>query len=392
MSAKVPVCEPHKIKTVRLLSFPTREERKKYLAEAAFNVFNLTPSQVSFDMCSLGTSAFSQEQLAGQLIGDEAYAGSRNFEHLQEAVREVLGHAYVCPTHNILGCLKLIVATLVPAGSVVPSNARGRIDVLTPQGVRVLDVRDRGEAIFTGNLDLTKLEEALVQGAVPIIDLPAFADGQHPFSLANLRAVRSLADRFGVRLIVDGSRVIENAWYIQRHEPGQADRRIAEIVGQIVKTGHILQLDGAQDPKSNTGGIITTDNPDDHEKFMNEVVVYEGLHTYGGMAGRTMEVLARGLREMCDEAEVRCWTRWPTRSSASSVSGTRSLRCSPRRWGGGGTRWPITGDSRTSSPTASTPSPTRSTRSSAWASCRAVAASGRFARRATTRFSSDRPM
>jgi tyrosine phenol-lyase len=305
VSAKVPACEPHKIKTVRLLSFPTREERKKYLADADFNVFNLTPSQVSFDMCSLGTSAFSQEQLAGQLIGDEAYAGSRNFERLQEAVREVLGHGYVCPTHNILGCLKLIVSTLVPAGSVVPSNARGRIDVLTPQGVQVLDVRDRGEAIFTGNLDLEKLEEALSEGGAPIIDLPAFADGQHPFSLANLRAVRSLADCYGVRLIVDGSRVIENAWYIQRHEPGQADRRIAEIVGQIVKTSHILQLDGAQDPKSNTGGIITTDNPDDHEKFINEVVVYEGLHTYGGMAGRTMEVLARGLMEMCDEAEVR---------------------------------------------------------------------------------------
>jgi tryptophanase len=204
VSAKVPVCEPHKIKTVRLLSFPTREERKKHLADAYFNVFNLTPSQVSFDMCSLGTSAFSQEQLAGQLIGDEAYAGSRNFERLQEAVREVLGHGYVCPTHNILGCLKLIVSTLVPDGSVVPSNARGRIDVLTPQGVQVLDVRDRREAIFTGNLDLERLEEALSEGGVPIIDLPAFADGQHPFSLANLRAVRSLADRYGVRLVVDG--------------------------------------------------------------------------------------------------------------------------------------------------------------------------------------------
>jgi tyrosine phenol-lyase len=300
-----PVCEPHKIKTVRLLSFPTREERKKYLADADFNVFRLTPSQVSFDMCSLGTSAFSQEQLAGQLTGDEAYAGSRNFEHLEEAVRTVLGHHYVCPTHNILGCIKLIVSTMVPHGSTVPSNARGRIDVLSPQGVEVADVRDRSEPVFTGNLGIQILDEVLTANTTPIIDLPAFADGQHPFSLANLRAVRSLADQHGVRLVVDGSRVIENAWYIQRHEPGQADRSIADIVSQVVKTSHILQLDGAQDPKSNTGGIITTDNPDDHEKLMNEVVVYEGLHTYGGMAGRTMEVLARGLLEMCDEAEVR---------------------------------------------------------------------------------------
>ena len=299
-----PICEPHKIKTVRLLSFPTREERKTYLADADFNVFKLTPSQVSFDMCSLGTSAFSQEQLAGQLIGDEAYAGSRNFEHLEEAVRTVLGHHYVCPTHNILGCTKLVVATMVPPGSAVPSSARGRIDILTPQGVEVVDVRDRSEPIFTGNLELEKLSEVLRSKPVPVIDLPAFADGQHPFSVANLTAVRRLADRHGVRLVVDGSRVIENAWYIQRHEPGQADRAIGDIVRQIVKTSHILQLDGAQDPKANTGGIITTDNPDDHEKLMNEVVVYEGLHTYGGMAGRTMEVLARGLLEMCDDAEV----------------------------------------------------------------------------------------
>ena len=304
LSFRTPVCEPHKIKTVRLLSFPNREERKKHLAEADFNVFKLTPSQLSFDMCSLATSAFSQEQLAGQLIGDEAYAGSRNFENLQNAVREVLGHGYVCPTHNILGCIKLIVSTLVPEGSVVPSNARGSIDVLTPQGIRVADVRDRDEPVFTGNLELERLEEALEGGDVPIVDLRAFADGQHPFSLFNLRATRSLAERYHVRLVVDASRVIENAWYIQRHEPGQADRSIADIVQQIVKTSHILQLDGAQDPKSNTGGFLSTDNPDDHEKFMNEVVVYEGLHTYGGMAGRTMEVLTRGLHEMCDEAEV----------------------------------------------------------------------------------------
>jgi tyrosine phenol-lyase len=304
MSQPSPLCEPHKIKTVRLLSFPTVEERKKHLAEARFNVFNLTPSQVSFDMCSLGMSAVSQEQLAGQLIGDEAYAGSRNFEALHGAVREVLGHSYVCPTHNILGCVKLIVSTMIPPGSTLPSNARDRIDVLTPREVDVHDVRDHQERVFTGNVNLERLEDLLQAGDVALIDFQAFADGQHPFSLANLRAARFLADKYGVRLVVDGSRVIENAWYIQRHEAGQADRSIADLVQQIVKTGHILQLDGAQDPKCNTGGLLTTDNPDDHEKFMNEVVVFEGLHTYGGMAGRTMEVLARGLLEMCDEEEV----------------------------------------------------------------------------------------
>ncbi len=296
--------EPHKIKTVRLLSCPTIDERKKYLADAGFNVWYLTPTQVTFDMCSLGTNAVSQEQLAGQLVGDEAYAGSRNFEALEKAVHEVLGHSYVCPTHNNLGSVKLVVSTMLPPGSVVPSNARTKLDILNPRGIEYPDVRNHDEPVFTGNMDLGALEATLEAGGVAIVGLQAFADGQHPFSLENLRRIRALADKYGKRLVCDGSRVIENAWYIQRHESGQADRAIADIVKQIVKTCHVFLVDGAQDPKCNTGGILTTDNPDDHERFMNEVVVFEGLHTYGGMAGRTMEVLARGIMEMCDEAEV----------------------------------------------------------------------------------------
>ncbi len=304
MSRPTPVAEPHKIKTVRLLSFPSLEERKRHLAAAGFNVFNLTPEQVTLDMMSLGSGASSQEQLAGQLVGDEAYAGSRNFEHLQAAVQEVLGHGYICPTHNILGSVKLLVSTMVPPGSVIPSNGRDRMDVLTPREVEVVDVRNRSEPVFTGDMDLEHLEEVLRGGHVPIIDLQAFADGQHPCSLGNLRAVRALADKFGARLVLDGSRILENAWYVQQHEPGLADRSIGSLVRQFVKTSHVLQLDGAQDSKANTGGLLTTDNPDDHERFMNEVVVFEGLHTYGGMAGRTLEVFARGIREMCDEDEV----------------------------------------------------------------------------------------
>jgi tyrosine phenol-lyase len=302
--ANTPIHEPHKIKTVRLIAFPTLEERKRNLLRAHFNVFNLTPSQITFDMMSFGTSAMSQEQIAGQLVGDEAYAGARNFETLVALVTKVLGHTYVCPTHNSLGAVKLLVATLTPKGSLIPSNARGRVDVHAPRGIEIADVRDRRDPVFTGNFDLARLETLLFGRKAAMIGGQAFADGQHPFSLANLRGVRALADRHGLNLVLDVSRVIENAWYIQRHEGGQGARSIAELVKQIAKTAHVILLDGAQDAKSNTGGLLATDNPALHERFMNEVVVYEGLHTYGGMAGRTMEVLARGLAEMCDEAEV----------------------------------------------------------------------------------------
>jgi tyrosine phenol-lyase len=318
MPIAVPIHEPHKIKTVRLVSFPTPEERKRHLAAAQFNVFNLTPAQVNFDLTSYGTSAFSQEQLSGQLIGDESYAGARNFETLQAAVGRVLGHTYVCPTHNLLGCIKLVVATMVPPGSTIATNSQWLADVLAPRGVFTQDLRTRDDPVFTGNVDLPRLRAALERGSAAIIDLQAFADGMHPISLANLKAVRAAADERGVRVVLDGSRVIENAWYIQRHELGQTDRSVADLVKQIAKTVHAFQIDGAQDPKCNTGGLLTTDNPADYEKFAHEVVIYEGLHTYGGMSGRTMEVLARGLDEMGDEAEVQ-WVMKVTEQFTESL-------------------------------------------------------------------------
>jgi tyrosine phenol-lyase len=296
--------EPHKIKTVRPLAFPSLDERKRNLSQARFNVFQLTPRQVTFDMVSYGTSAMTQEQLAGKLVGDEAYAGASNFETLCAVIGRVFGQTYVCPTHNSLGSVKLLLRAFAKAGDVVPSNARGRVDLHAPRGIEIRDARDRTERVFTGNYDLERLAAIVDEAHPPFIGGQTFADGQHPFSLANLRAVRALADRRGTRLVLDLSRVIENAWYIQRHEPGMADRSIAELVKAIAKTAHIVLMDGAQDPRSNTGGFLATDNPADHEHFINDVVVFEGLHTYGGMAGRSMEVLARGLAEMCDEPEV----------------------------------------------------------------------------------------
>ena len=158
MNDRLPVHEPHKIKTVRLLHFPTLEERRRCLADARFNVFHLGPSRVTFDMCSNATNAMSQEQVAGQFIGDEAYAGARNFETLEEAVGSVFGHSYTCPAHNILGCLKLVIATMAGAGDRVAANHATWLDLYSAAGLEPSNLRDQGEAVFTGNIDLAALE------------------------------------------------------------------------------------------------------------------------------------------------------------------------------------------------------------------------------------------
>ncbi len=296
--------EPHKIKTIRPHAFPTLEERKEHLADARFNTFLLTPSQITLDMCSYGTGAMSQEQVAGQYIGDEAYAGSRNYETLGTAVAGVFGHAHLCPTHNIKGSVKLVVATMASDDAVLPTNSRELLDLLLPRGIDAPYVRVTDRTTFSGDVDPEALAGALDTGPVPFLLVQLFADGLYPVSLEGLRSLRALADERGLRLIVDGSRIVENAGFIQRHEDGQADRSVAEIVKELAGTAHVFLFDGGHDARTNTGGLITTDEEEAYEKVMNEVVVYEGLHTYGGMAGRTMEVLARGIREMVDQDEA----------------------------------------------------------------------------------------
>ena len=271
------VHEPHKIKTICPVAFPSLEERKRYLAEAHFNVFNLTPSQVGFDMCSLGTSAMTQEQLSGQLIGDEAYAGARNFERLEQAVRRRPGAHVRLPDPQCSGLRQAgrghHGARLARCCHPMPDPDR-RADPAAD--VEVPDMRDHEAEIFTGNVDLGEASRNPRGGKVAIVGMQAFADGQHPFSMENLRAVRSLADRYGKRLVLDGSRVIENAWYIQRHEPGMGSRSIADP-GQGDRQDR-SRLPDRRRPGSEvpTGGLLATDNPEDHEHFMNEVVVYEG--------------------------------------------------------------------------------------------------------------------
>jgi len=337
----VPTHEPHKIKTVRLASFPPLAARRAFLEEAECNAFRLRPSQIVFDMCSLGTSAMRQEQVAGAFVGDEAYAGARNFERLEAAARDALGHDRVCPTHNLLGCTKLLAAAFVSESAVIVTNHSS--SAWAARGVQLVDIKARGRGekkkhgveknkenespsftgnkkktqenghVFTGNLDLAQLERVLSSNsAVAFVSVEAYANGRFPVSLENVKAVRRIADAHEVRLVLDASRIVENAWTIQRHEPGSAHRDVASLVKEFARAAHVVQMDAREDPKCASGGLLATSNGEDHERFCNEVVVYEGLHTYGGMAGRTMEQFARGLEDMCDDNEV----QWLVHQSA----------------------------------------------------------------------------
>lgn len=290
------LCEPHKIKTIRNVRFTTQEKRLKKLSKASFNTFRIKSKKVTFDMTTQGTAAMSQEQLSGILLGDEAYAGSVNFKSIEKAVGNIFGRRYVCPTHSLRGALKLIAHTMVSEGDVILSNspapaelckfAHGRVEVAASAG-----------GTFSGDVDVSALDKA-ASGNVPFIYAESFAGGYRPVSLKGMKALRKYADEKKTTLIFDASRVVENAAYLIKNEKTLASKTVAEVVRMLTDTAHVVVMDAAQDARCNVGGLITTDDASLHEKYQNMVVVFEGLHTYGGMAGRTMEIFARGIDEM----------------------------------------------------------------------------------------------
>ncbi len=296
------LAEPYKIKTIRNLIFTDFQERIDALMEADYNTFNIPSYLVTFDMTSQGTSAVSQEQFAGLFIGDETYAGSRNFENLVDNVKEIFGHENVCPTHNIKGSHKLIATTMVNVNDVIFSNSKKPVELINDRGAFV-EILASNDEKFSGNIDLDELKKNLTENKQPFAYIELYADGYKPVSFSNLKEASKIAEENNSSLVVNGSYIISSANFIRKNEAGFENKTIKEIVKEIAELAHVFIIDAGQDPRSNTGGLIATNNYEYYDKFMNEVVVYEGLHTYGGMAGRTMEVFARGLKEMVYEKQ-----------------------------------------------------------------------------------------
>lgn len=311
--------EPYKIKMVELLKMTTPAQRKKALREAGYNTFLLKSEDVYIDLLTdSGTSAMSDRQWAGMMLGDEAYAGSRNFYNLEQTVQEVYGYKYLVPTHQGRGAEHILSQVMIKKGDVIPGNMYFTTTRLHQElaggtfvDVIVDEAHDSTSTFpFKGNIDMDKLEKVIKKyGAkkIPYVCMATSVNmaGGQPISMANLKALRALTKKHGIQVIHDMTRVAENAYFIQQHEKGYDKKSIREIVKEICSLTDGATMSAKKDALVNIGGFMATNHWNVFEEARNMVVVYEGLHTYGGLAGRDMEAMAIGIRESVDDAHIK---------------------------------------------------------------------------------------
>ena len=311
--------EPWKIKMVEPLTMTTREEREAAIREAGYNTFLLKSKDVYIDLLTdSGTSAMSDRQWAGMMLGDEAYAGSVNFYHLEQAVQQYYGYKYLVPTHQGRGAEHLISQALIKKGQYVPGNmyfTTTRLHQEMAGGIFVDVIIDEAHDPaslhpFKGNMDLNKLEDLIKEKGAENIAYVSLAGtvnmaGGQPVSMANVKALRQLCDKYGVLLMLDATRMVENAYFIQTSEEGYAGKPVAEILKEFCSYTDGAWMSGKKDHLVNIGGWLAVNDEELFDELRNMVVVYEGLHTYGGMAGRDMEAMAIGIRESVQDDHIR---------------------------------------------------------------------------------------
>jgi tyrosine phenol-lyase len=310
--------EPYKIKAVELLKMTTPEQRDAAIRVAGYNTFLLRSEDVYIDLLTdSGVGAMSDRQWAGLMRGDEAYAGSANFYHLRDTIEEYYSYKYTVPTHQGRGAENILSQLLISDGDCVPGNmyfTTTRLHQELAGGTFVDVIIDEAhdaesEHPFKGNVDIAKLD-ALVDevGAerIPYVCIATCVNmaGGQPISLGNLKAVRAWCDKHGITLVHDMTRVAENAHFIQQREEGYRDRPIKEIVYEICDLTDIATMSSKKDAMVNIGGFLAMNDADLYERACALVVVYEGLHTYGGMAGRDMEALAIGITESVNDDHI----------------------------------------------------------------------------------------
>jgi tyrosine phenol-lyase len=303
--------EPYKIKMVEPLRMTTQAEREVAMQEAGYNTFLLRSEDVYIDLLTdSGTGAMSDRQWAGIMLGDEAYAGSVNFYHLEDAVRRYYGYKHLIPTHQGRGAEHLLSRMLIKPGDTIPGNmyfttTRAHHELAGGRFVDVIcdEAHDpTSDAPFKGNIDLRKLLAIIEQvGAdrIPYLCLQCCVNmaGGQPISMANIRAVRALCQEHGIRIMLDATRAVENAYFIREREPGYGGVSIEAILREICSYTDGCTNSAKKDCMVNIGGFLCLNDDSLAEEARNLVVLFEGLHTYGGLAGRDMEAMAIGIAE-----------------------------------------------------------------------------------------------
>ena len=303
--------EPYKIKSVELIRMTSREEREQAIRDAGYNTFLIRSRDVYIDLLTdSGTSAMSDRQWAGLMMGDEAYSGSENFYHLQDAVSEYYGYKYLVPTHQGRGAENLLSQILIKEGDYIPGNMYFTTTRLHQElaGGNFVDViideahDPASRHPFKGNVSIEKLDRLVQEvGAenIPYLSLEGNVNmaGGQPFSMANLRELNAYCRKHDIPIMLDATRTIENSWFIREREEGYADKSVRTILREICDLTDGATMSAKKDLLVNIGGFFACNDETIFRKAQNMVVVYEGLHTYGGLAGRDMEAMALGLRE-----------------------------------------------------------------------------------------------
>ncbi len=311
--------EPYKIKMVELLKMTSREDRLKAIAEAGYNTFLLQSNDVYIDLLTdSGVGAMSDRQWSGLMMGDESYAGSRNFYEMRDAIQEYYSYRYTVPCHQGRGAENIISQILISDGDFIPGNMYFTTTRLHQElaGAKFVDViideaHDADDTHpFKGNVDFDKLD-ALVNkvGAkkIPYVCVATCVNmaGGQPISMQNLTQLRAWCDQHQIMLVHDMTRVAENAYFIQQREDGYQDKSVREIVYEICALTDAATMSAKKDAMVNIGGFLAMNDAKLYEKACELVVVYEGLHTYGGMAGRDMAALAIGITESVQDDHIR---------------------------------------------------------------------------------------
>jgi len=312
------IIEPFRVKSVEKLPSVTRERRAEALAQAHWNLFALDACDVTIDLLTdSGTGAMSAEQWAGIMRGDESYAGSPSFRRFEAEVRDLTGIEHILPTHQGRAAEHLLFGLVAGPGKVVPSNThfdttRANVEATGAEARDLLIAEGRDSSSlhpFKGNVDLDALERTLdeASGRIPLamVTVTNNAGGGQPVSLENLRAVRALLSRHGIPLFLDACRFAENAWFIREREPGQQGRSPREIAREMFSLADGATFSAKKDGLANIGGFLALRDGDLAVRARRALVLTEGYPTYGGLAGRDLEAIAVGLREVLDEDYLR---------------------------------------------------------------------------------------